>query len=60
MANDKNKKKIKEKTNQPRIIQLTFDLRYGAVITQQKKKQNKSRNSRPNNSMLNDANEKLN
>jgi len=54
------KTKIKEKTNQPRLIQLTFDLRYGAVITQQKKKQNKSRSSRPNNSMLNDANEKLN
>jgi hypothetical protein len=34
--------------------------RYEACITQQKKKQNKSRNSRPNNSMSNNENEKKN
>jgi len=40
------------------LTQLTFDLRYEARITQQKGKYNKSRSSRPNNSMLNDENEK--
>jgi hypothetical protein len=33
-------------------------MRYDVGITQQKEKQNKSRNSRPNNSMSNDENEK--
>jgi hypothetical protein len=33
-------------------------MRYEVGITQQKGKQNKSRNSRPNNSMSNDENEK--
>jgi len=42
------------------LTQLTFDLRYEAKITQQKEKYNKSRSSRPNNSMLNDENKKKN
>jgi hypothetical protein len=59
MKNDKIKK-IKKKSSQPKLIQITCDLRYEARITQQKGKQSKSRNFRPNNSMLNDENEEKN
>jgi hypothetical protein len=52
--------KLKNKTNQFRLTQLICDLRYEARITQQKGKQSKSRNFRPNNSMLNDENEEKN
>ena len=51
----KNKKK---NSSQLKLTQLIRDMKYEVGITQQKKKQNKSRNSRPNNSMSNDENEK--
>jgi hypothetical protein len=51
MANDK-----KKKISQPKLTQLTCDLRYEAGITQQKGKQNKSRSLRPNNLMSNKKN----
>jgi hypothetical protein len=57
MTNDKIKK-IKKKSS--KLIQITCDLRYEARITQQKGKQSKSRNFRPNNSMSNDENEEKN
>jgi hypothetical protein len=62
MAKDKIKKnQLKnKKTSQLRLTQLTCYPRYEVGITQQKGKQNKSRNSRPNNSMSNDENEKEN
>ena len=58
MINDKIKKFFKKKTSQLRLTQLTFDLSYETKITQQKGKQDNSRSSRPNNSMLNDENKK--
>jgi hypothetical protein len=56
----KNKKKQKKNSSQLKLTQLIRDMRYEVGITQQKGKQNKSRNSRPNNSMSNDENEKEN
>ena len=54
------KNKKKKNSSQLKLTQLIRDMRYEVGITQQKGKQNKSRNSRPNNSMSNNENEKKN
>ena len=46
--------RVKLKKKKLKLTQLTCGLRYKAQITQQKEKNNKSRNSRPNNSILNE------